>query len=192
MPQLLPRIGRLTTLLASLLCTTTAFAEVQAQGGYVRAVPPGHSISAAYLTLHNNSSSAVQLDSAQTDSAGTTELHQSRQQDGVMRMRAAQQVEIPAGAEYRLQPGGDHLMLIDLKQPLNAGDEVRLQLNFSDGQQLQLKLPVRSPMDEATRSQGTGLDSLGEPAHKAEHMTHEMPHDASHSEGDKSAPHHSH
>ncbi|MCP8689916.1 copper chaperone PCu(A)C [Marinobacterium sedimentorum] len=175
MPQLLPRSGLLTTLLASLLCTTTAFAEVQAQDGYVRAVPPGHSISAAYLTLRNNSTSAVQLDSARTDSAGTTELHQSRQQDGVMRMRAAQQVEIPAGAEYRLQPGGDHLMLIDLKQPLNAGDEVRLQLNFSDGQQLQLTLPVRSPMD--------AMD---------EATARENPHSPSHSHGTNATQQHSH
>ncbi|ANG62550.1 hypothetical protein A8C75_08665 [Marinobacterium aestuarii] len=179
MPQLLPRAGLLSTLLTSLLCTTSAFAEVQAQDGYVRAVPPGHSISAAYLTLHNNSASPVQLDSAQTDSAGTTELHQTRQQDGVMRMRAAQQVEIPAGAEYRLQPGGDHLMLIDLTQPLNAGDEVSLQLNFSDGQQLQLTLPVRSPMEETHAanpqgaSHGESHDSTQDPAHKkAESMTH--------------------
>jgi copper(I)-binding protein len=210
MPQLLPRAGLLSTLLASLLSTTTAFAEVQAQDGYVRAVPPGHSISAAYLTLHNNSASPVQLDSARTDSAGTTELHQTRQQDGVMRMRAAQQMEIPAGAEYRLQPGGDHLMLIDLTQPLNAGDEVSLQLNFSDGQQLQLTLPVRSPLDEATATddkphehshavsqgsipEGTAQGSSREATHKgAESMAHEMQHDASHSHDTNAAQQHSH
>nr|WP_067285935.1 copper chaperone PCu(A)C [Marinobacterium profundum] len=201
MPQQLARTGLLTALLTSLFCTTTAFAEVQAQDGYVRAVPPGHKISAAYLTLRNNSTRAVQLDSAHTDSAGTTELHQSRQQDGIMRMRAAQQVEIPAGADYKLQPGGDHLMLIDLTQPLNAGDEVSLQLNFSDGQQLQLTLPVRSPMDEAMapqaklqeHSQDASHDSaLGAAHQEAESMTHDMPHSASHSEGSDSTSQHSH
>ena len=136
------------------------------ENGYVRAVPAGHSISAAYLTLSNSADTAVQLNSVQSDSAGTVELHQTREQDGVMRMRAAKQVEIAPGAQYHLQPGGDHLMLIDLKQPLNAGDRVNLTLSFSDGQQLQLSLPVRSPADEAimsgdSKAQGTDANASG-------------------------------
>lgn len=151
-PSSLHRLATRLGLLASLLCAPAAFAEIHAENGHVRAVPPGHTISAAYLTLTNHSRTAVQLISAHSDSAGTVELHQTREQDGVMRMRAAKQAEIAAGAQYSLQPGGDHLMLIDLKEPLNAGDSVDLSLVFSDGQELQLTLPVRSPADEAAMS----------------------------------------
>ncbi|UTW13590.1 copper chaperone PCu(A)C [Marinobacterium rhizophilum] len=176
----LPRLG----LLASLLCAPTAFAEVQAHDGYVRAVPPGHSISAAYLTLRNSADRAVQLNSARSDSAGTVELHQTREQDGIMRMRAAKQVEIAPGAQYRLQPGGDHLMLIDLRQPLNVGDKVNLSLSFSDGQQLQLTLPVRSPADETVMSGDNGTHKAHAEASEAlhEHGTHTMPPEPAQSE----------
>jgi periplasmic copper chaperone A len=166
----LPRLAAHLGLLTSLLCAPSAFAEVQAENGYVRAVPAGHSISAAYLTLRNNADTAVQLNSVHSDSAGTVELHQTREQDGVMRMRAAKQVEIAPGTQYHLQPGGDHLMLIDLKQPLNAGDKVKLNLSFSDGQQLQLTLPVRSPAEEAVMSGDNKAHTLHtEPAQSNQH-----------------------
>lgn len=176
MPPSLLRLASRLGLLAGLLCVPTAFADVEVAHGYVRAVPPGQSISAAYLVLKNTADRPVQLQSAHSKGALTVELHQSMEQDGVMRMRAIKQVEIPPGGEYRLQPGGNHLMLMGLKQPLNAGDSLDINLSFSDGQQLQLLLPVRSPMDASPARTGAATpDGMSHDMHAG--MDHAMPHE---------------
>jgi hypothetical protein len=133
-------------LLAASLVSPAAWADVRISDAYARAVPPGQAISAAFMTLHNAADQAVKLVKAQTPSAESVELHQNSQQDGVMQMRRADRIEIPATSDYVLAPGADHLMLIGLKQPLNSGDRIELELTFSDGQQVHFELPVRSPM----------------------------------------------
>jgi hypothetical protein len=119
------------------------------------------------MTMHNDANQAVELVKAQTPSAESVELHQNSQQDGVMQMRHTAQLEIPASSDYRLAPGADHLMLIGLKQPLNSGDLVQLELTFSDGQQLHVELPVRSPMQAQDRPHQHDADPTVD--HKHQH-----------------------
>ncbi len=166
------RIFRCSLVVAALLARV-ACAEVQADHAYVRAMPPGQTISAAFLQLRNNSDKTVSLQSAQTDSAESVEVHQNVPHAGVMHMRPAGPIEIPPQAFYRLEPGAAHLMLIGVKHPLKAGDSIRLSLNFSDGQQLNLDLPVHSPlemgihMDKGMNMPITGTDNPGAQQHPA-------------------------
>ena len=86
--------------------------------------------SAAYLVIQNRGAGADRLIGVETDVANAVELHRSILEDGIMRMRRIDALEIPARGEVVLEPGGYHVMLIDLKAPLAAGDAVPLTLRF--------------------------------------------------------------
>jgi copper(I)-binding protein len=122
----------------------TALAEgIVIEDGYVRAVPPGQANSAAFMTLTNQSNEDRALLAAETDAAEVVELHTHRMEDGMMRMRQIDQIDLPAGEAVILEPGGLHVMLIGLAQPLTPGDSVELTLGFDDGSQESLTLPVK-------------------------------------------------
>lgn len=74
-------------------------------------------------------------------------------QNGVMKMRMLKELNLAGGKPYQLSPGGYHLMLFDLKKPLNAGERVNLTLHFKDQNnvafQQTVTAPVKSSADEA-------------------------------------------
>ena len=121
----------------------TAAASVTVSEAYARAVPPGQPNSASFMLLKNASNMDHALVGAQSDAAETVELHTHSMKDGMMQMRRVARIEIPAGGETRLQPGGLHVMLIGLKGDLQPGEDVALRLQFEDGSTLEVAAPVR-------------------------------------------------
>ena len=85
---------------------------------------------AAYLTLKGGAAPDA-LVSVTTPAAASAELHQSFTDNGVVKMRAVPSLPIPAGNAVTLAPGGYHVMLVGLKQPLVAGQSFPLTLTFS-------------------------------------------------------------
>jgi hypothetical protein len=118
-------------------------AAVTASDAYARAVPPGQPNSAVFLTLSNKSAKPQALVSAQSPAAKTVELHTNVNEGGTMHMRRIERIEVPAGAEVKLAPGGLHVMLIGLTGDLTPGGTVDLTLSFDDGSKAQVKAPVR-------------------------------------------------
>jgi hypothetical protein len=115
------------------------------EGAWTRATPGGAKVGAGYLTIRNSGSAADALVSVETAAAGRGEIHDMTMTDGVMRMRRlAEGVEIPAGGTIELKPGGMHLMLLDLKQPLVEGGRVTIKLTFKSGAVGEVELPVRA------------------------------------------------
>ncbi|GAB4574095.1 MAG: hypothetical protein Kow0077_18920 [Anaerolineae bacterium] len=103
-------------------------------------------VSAAYLTLTNSGGAADRLVGAETDAATVVEIHTVEMDNGVMRMRpVADGIEVPAGGSISLEPGGYHLMLIDLTRDLVAGETIALTLHFASGKTLQVEAEVRNP-----------------------------------------------
>lgn len=101
-------------------------------------------ISALYLALQNSTGAPVQLTGIETGVARVVELHQTANQNGLMQMRPVESVEIPAGSELVFEPGGFHIMLIDINRALEPGDEVAVTLSFNTGERLELPaVPVR-------------------------------------------------
>lgn len=138
-------LGTLT--LSTLLFATTASADtLTVDDPYVREVPPGSPATAAFMTLHNSGDSAVRLISADNSIAEHTELHNHVNVDGVMQMRQVEAIEVPAGGSALLAPGGLHLMMIGLQNPVSEGDQVELSLTFDNGETLELDAPVRPVM----------------------------------------------
>jgi copper(I)-binding protein len=98
--------------------------------------------SALYLLLRNRGGEADFLEGGWTSAAAAVELHESRMESGVMRMRRVEAVEVPPGGEAELKPGGLHIMLLDLQAPLSEGDSLSLTLHFRISGDLPLTVPV--------------------------------------------------
>lgn len=96
-----------------------------------RATPKGAKVGAGYLVVENRGSTADRFISVSADFAGRTELHEMAVTDGVMRMRPlASGVEIAPGMTAKFEPGGLHVMFLDLKRPLEKGERVKATLHF--------------------------------------------------------------
>ncbi|MFY1584895.1 copper chaperone PCu(A)C [Micromonospora sp. WMMD734] len=120
---------------------------------WVKAADKG--MTAAFGTLVNDSDADVTLTGAST-TVSALELHEMTMQDGKMIMRQKQGgIVIRAKGTHVLEPGGDHLMLIDLRQPVRAGDEVTVTLTFADGRTQQFTA-VAKPFTGAQESYAPG------------------------------------
>ena len=110
---------------------------------WVKAAEEG--MTSAFGTLTNATGRALQLISASTPSAGMVELHETMGDgSGGMSMQEKEGgFPIPDGGELVLEPGGDHLMLMDLSAPLRPGDEVELTLQCEDGTELVVTATVK-------------------------------------------------
>ncbi|MEJ1090249.1 copper chaperone PCu(A)C [Microbacterium istanbulense] len=102
-------------------------------------------MTAAFGVLINEADTDVTLVAASTTAAGMTELHETTADDsGAMVMREVEDgFTIPAAGDFALEPGANHLMLMELAAPLLAGDEVTVTLEFSDGSTLDVTAPVK-------------------------------------------------
>lgn len=99
-----------------------------------RAAMAGHD-GVVYLTI-TDTGPADTLTGASTPVAAMAELHETINDNGVMKMRAVASLPITSGTKVTLEPGGYHLMLMDLKRPLNEGDSFPVTLSFAKGGQV--------------------------------------------------------
>ncbi len=109
------------------------------------APPPNARTGAAYMTIVNRGAAADRLVSASTPAAGKVEFHTTIRDGDVMRMREVAGVAIAPGATVKFQRGGLHVMLIDLRQPLNPGDTLPLMLVFEKAGAVAVTVDVESP-----------------------------------------------
>ena len=105
--------------------------------------PPPRSPAAGYLVVENRGGESVELVAVATEAAEQTEIHVMEYKNDRMTMRRVEGLQVPAGGEVALKPGGTHLMLMELRQPLRDGDEVELVLRFGDGTERRTQVPVR-------------------------------------------------
>ncbi len=127
---------------------------VHATDPSVRMVPPGQDQTGAYVTLHNADQRDHALVKAASPAARATELHTVVDEGGMKKMRPVAKMDIAAGRETKLQPGGLHIMLIGLKQPLAEGDSVSITLTFEDGSTKEITAPVRAIMAPGAMQHG--------------------------------------
>ena len=105
--------------------------------------PPPRSPAAGYLVIENRGGEPVALVALATEAAEQTEIHIMEHKDDRMTMRQVEKLQVPAGEEVALKPGGAHLMLMELRRPLRDGDEVELLLRFDNGTERLIQVPVR-------------------------------------------------
>jgi len=140
-------------IIISLLCVASLLlaACAPAAGGIIikapvaRASPTGAETGGAFVTITNNTREADRLLSASSPAAQTVELHETVDDNGVMKMEPRPDGwEIPAGGTLELKPGGKHIMLIGLTAPLEAGKKIQITLNFEKAGAKTIEVPVQA------------------------------------------------
>jgi len=139
----------LNTCLATLLSLTSvsAMAEIITSDAYVRAVPVGFENTAVFVKITNRNNGDVYLTKASSSVADAVELHNHVNNDGAMMMRQVDKIKLGGTQTVELAPGGYHIMLINLKQDLEVGESVEVELSFSDGTKIDLEAPVKKVID---------------------------------------------
>lgn len=117
-----------------------------AQGGIAvhepRIPAPAGDVAALYLVVADQDGVGDRLLGARSE-IGEAQLHETREQDGLVAMqRVPDGLPVPARGELRLEPGGAHIMLSGLHEPLRSGQRVRVTLEFERAGRLALEVPV--------------------------------------------------
>ena len=118
-------------------------ADIEIERAYARASIPNVPNSAAFFVIKNNSDKDIAITSANSDIAQKNELHTHIKENKMMKMMKIEKLVVPAKSSLELKSGGDHVMLMGLKKELKAGDEISLELSFSDGDKKNIKVPVK-------------------------------------------------
>ena len=138
-----------TVVLASLFAAPARAQEVRAGDlvitqAWSRATPGGAKIAGGYLTIENKGTAADRLVGGSGEVAGKIEVHEMAMNNGVMTMRPLDKgLAIEPGQTVKLAPGGYHLMLFDLKEPLKQGDKVPITLEFEKAGKVAVSLDVQ-------------------------------------------------
>jgi copper(I)-binding protein len=109
-----------------------------------RATAPGMPMGVAYLSIRNRGKDSDTLIGANSPAASRVEMHETSIVDGMARMRPLSEIAIPPGATVRIQPGGIHLMLVDLKLALERGATVPLVLEFRHAGKITVQLEIEA------------------------------------------------
>jgi copper(I)-binding protein len=134
--------------------TETATSSIAISDPWSRETAVGQNAGGAFMTITNTGGGADRLTGGSTPVAGRVEIHTMSMDGGVMRMRQLEDgLEVPAAGDVTLKPGSFHIMLMDLKQPLKAGDTVPLTLTFEGAGSIETTLNVRPA---ATMTHGEG------------------------------------
>lgn len=137
-------IGAGWALAAVLALGTQADAgDVTVADAWIRQAPPGAMVLAGYMRLRNEGAQPQALVNVHADAFGSVMIHQTMMEGGVARMTHAAHIDLAPHASLAFAPGGLHLMLMDPKRPLRAGERVEMQLEFRDGRRLPVSFEVR-------------------------------------------------
>jgi len=110
---------------------SSAQAEVNVSQAWVRATTAAQKATGAFMQI--TSSEGGNLLSAKSAAIPVVEVHEMSMADGVMKMRQIPKLSLPAKQMVELKPGSYHIMLMDLKAPIKAGDKVPLTLTVEEG-----------------------------------------------------------
>ena len=112
---------------------------------WVRPAPPDAGMTAAYLVIENPGSTPAARTGVECAAFSLAEIHETVVVDGMSRMRERPRVEVPAGGELSLSPGGLHVMLMRPVGPMPSEGIVPLVLVFEDGRRIEVQAPVGHP-----------------------------------------------
>ena len=154
--------------IAAILALTAGAVSAQSvdvKDAWARATVKGQMATGAFMTL--TAKDGAKLVSATSPVAGVVEVHEMKMDGNVMKMRAVQGgLDLPAGKAVELKPGGYHVMLMDLKQPLAKDSTIPMTLVFKDAKGVETKTELKVPV--AMMPPG-GAAAMPMPMHHGEH-----------------------
>jgi hypothetical protein len=117
-------------------------AEPSFEDAWVRALPTGSGMTAAFGTLNNPGPDAVEIVGFTSPEFGDVSLHRTELEDGMSTMREVRTFRIDPGSRLVLEPGGYHLMLMMPAADVQPGQSVVLVMNLADGRTFSFRVPV--------------------------------------------------
>ena len=117
--------------------------SIKVEQAYTRSTVPGQMAAGGFMKIENKGA-ADQLVSASSPVAGEVQLHEMAMEGNVMKMRQVKDIAVPAGGSVELKPGGLHLMFMNIKAPLTAGESVPVKLKFAKAGEVEVKMPVNA------------------------------------------------
>jgi copper(I)-binding protein len=127
---------------------TLAQPKIEVTNAWARASVPGQKVGGVYMDIR--SATSARLLSASSPAAGRVELHNMRVENGVMKMSPVDGIELPAGQSIKLAPGGNHVMLIDLKRELKQGETVPVVLMIESPDKKRQTIEVKAEIRDVT------------------------------------------
>ncbi|HYP68461.1 MAG TPA: copper chaperone PCu(A)C [Thiobacillaceae bacterium] len=125
----------LLSIISTLIALPVHAANLKVEDAWARATAPGQPVAGAFMKLTSDGN--AELIGAASPVAGMVQVHMMKMQDGVMIMRQMSSLPLPKGRTVELAPGGYHIMLMQLKQPLKAGQHVPITLKLRAGKKIQ-------------------------------------------------------
>lgn len=138
------------------IAPAAAVAQVKIEDPWVRGTVFFQRSTGAFMKITSNE--PVALVDVKSTAAGVAEVHEMKMDNGVMRMRAVPRIDIPPGQSLKLEPGGYHVMLMELKSGISKGDSVPITLVF--------ERPDKSRFDVNVQAAGRGLRDDPKDTHK--------------------------
>ena len=155
-------------LCALLSVTASAWAQapanVEVKDAWVRATVAQQKSTGAFMQL--TAKSDARVIEARSPIAGVTQIHEMAMEKDVMKMRQIPGLDLAAGRTLELKPGGYHVMLMDLKQPLKAGERVAITLVFEDAAKKRFTQEIQAPIHALSGAQGQMKHGAGHGEHK--------------------------
>lgn len=132
---------------AALMMLVASFAWAQPPSLEVRDAwtrqTPGSDVAAVYLTLHNPTQRPITVVGIESSAASHAMIHETRTEGGISKMRAHEQLVVAPGETLKFEPGGLHVMLHGLSQPLAVGQNIPLIVELADGTRIPTTAIVR-------------------------------------------------
>ena len=125
------RYGWMIAAAASLVAQAAWAANISVTDAWARATMPGQPVSGAYMQIQADAD--ARLLSVSSSVVPRVEVHEMNMDGGVMHMREVKAIDLPKGKTVSLEPGGFHIMLMNLKKPIAAGDVIPLTLVVESG-----------------------------------------------------------
>lgn len=168
-------------------CARADTSGIEVRNARAMATPPGARIGGAFMEIVSVRDDT--LTGVSSPIAERVELHESRQENGIARMRPLSRLELQAQRPYVLRPGGAHLMLIGLREPLRAGARFPMHLQFAQAGEVVVQVEVRAPdsMEHHRMHEHHGTGHGTQDTHDAHGADSAPAHDA-HQAGDARAP----
>ncbi|MBK3332287.1 copper chaperone PCu(A)C [Persephonella atlantica] len=110
---------------------------------WVRAVPPNAKNTALFMVIKNSGDELDTLTAVKTDIAKMVMIHKTVNEDGVMKMVHVHQLKIPPHSTVELKPGGYHIMIMGLKEPVHVNNMLKFTLIFKKSGKIDIKAPVK-------------------------------------------------
>ncbi|MFK5978369.1 MAG: copper chaperone PCu(A)C [Rhizobiaceae bacterium] len=135
------------TFVSSVFSQETRIGDLIIQHTTIRATPPKAPVSGGYMTIKNTGSTSDWLIGGSVSFAKKVEVHEMKMDGEIMKMRQlVGGLEIPAGGEVTLKPGGLHIMFMKLSERMSVGEKRMVKLMFKNAGEVEIEFEVKKPM----------------------------------------------